>query len=124
MKTKTKWAILLGLLLSVAAFGYAIYYGATTEKRQRDEQINWAKEAVKATLLDGETALFRNVRVTADNVITCGEVNGKNLYGAYTGFTGFDVTGTPDTGHPYVEMESSKEGQPGYHTLVKERCGN
>ncbi|MDO8414147.1 MAG: hypothetical protein Q7S51_10210 [Gallionellaceae bacterium] len=99
MKKLSKVAIitvLLGVLPLLIAGGYAIYRYSTAEERQRDEQIAWAKEMVAAKLLDGESARFRNVRVGPIGV--CGEVNGKNSYGAYTGFSRFHVSGRPERG--------------------------
>ncbi|MEB0092879.1 hypothetical protein QN391_07325 [Pseudomonas sp. CCI1.2] len=59
-----------------------------------------AKNAVKATLKDPESAQFRNLYTKsftgnpprpnlAALVSVCGEVNAKNSYGGYTGFTRF-----------------------------------
>lgn len=45
------------------------------------------EEAVAAQLKDPGSAQFRNWR-TGSNV-TCGEVNGRNSFGAYSGFTEF-----------------------------------
>jgi len=54
-----------------------------------------AKDAVKATLKDPESAQFRNLytkswtgKASPDDAV-CGEVNAKNSYGGYTGFTRF-----------------------------------
>ncbi|WP_304273996.1 hypothetical protein [Caulobacter segnis] len=49
------------------------------------------EEAAKAhaadLLRDPSSAQFRNVRVTGSHV--CGEINGKNGFGAYSGFVRF-----------------------------------
>ena len=51
---------------------------------------NAAEEAVRETLIDGESARFRDVQTcTGDRSVTTGEVNGKNRMGAYTGFEPF-----------------------------------
>lgn len=56
-----------------------------------DVELPWfrsqAEKAVAASLRDPSSAQFRNVveRSTA----TCGEVNGKNAFGAYVGFKRF-----------------------------------
>lgn len=52
-----------------------------------DQKISAAKESVRSKLFDPDSAQFRNVRIVDGTV--CGEVNGKNRYGAYVGFTPF-----------------------------------
>ncbi|WP_312821200.1 hypothetical protein [Brevundimonas sp.] len=46
-----------------------------------------AKAAVAAKLKDPTSALFSDIKVVEGGV--CGQVNGKNSYGAYEGNTGF-----------------------------------
>lgn len=46
-----------------------------------------AKSAASASLLDPDSAKFRSVRIAGNNV--CGEINGKNAFGAYVGFKRF-----------------------------------
>src|SRR5437868_5054812 len=64
-----------------------------------DSALESAHKAVAYQLMDPDSARFRNDRELADGSI-CGQVNGKNLYGAYSGFNhyaarktdhGFDV---------------------------------
>ncbi len=117
MKVAAKLTILACALLAVAVIGYAIYYISTTEERRRDKQISRAKEAVAAKLIDGESARFRNVRHVG-LIGVCGEVNGKNRFGAYTGFTGFYVWGIPGDKDVGVDIEAE-----GLHTMVKKECG-
>lgn len=55
-------------------------------------EIKTAKEAVADRLRDPESAQFRSVKSgTAPNGLAtvCGEVNGKNAYGAYSGYQRF-----------------------------------
>jgi flagellar basal body-associated protein FliL len=54
-----------------------------------------ATEYIANLLNDPESAKFRNVRFVNSNGV-CGEVNGKNGYGAYAGFTPFFYMGMPD----------------------------
>lgn len=49
-----------------------------------------AKDAAASLLRDPASAQFRNVRTTPDGVV-CGEINGRNGFGAYAGFTRFVV---------------------------------
>lgn len=48
-------------------------------------------EKLKASMLDPNAAIVRNERLSSDGRSLCGEVNGKNNLGAYTGFTKFVV---------------------------------
>lgn len=52
-------------------------------KAEKEADLKKVQEAVKYMLKDGESARFRNV------VGNCGEVNAKNSYGAYDGFSRF-----------------------------------
>ncbi|MEN2980254.1 hypothetical protein P7L78_26385 [Tistrella bauzanensis] len=57
-----------------------------------DHTITKAREMMK----DPDATQFRNVRIVpygAGGRLACGEINGKNSYGAYTGFVRF--AGTP-----------------------------
>lgn len=55
---------------------------------------NPAEDAVRKSMIDGESARFREVtRCTAAPEIYTGEVNGKNRMGAYVGFAPFFVEG-------------------------------
>lgn len=49
--------------------------------------IAQAKAAVSEKLKDPTSALFSDIKVVSGGV--CGQVNGKNSYGAYEGNTGF-----------------------------------
>lgn len=53
------------------------------------------KKAIADTLKDPLSAQFRNVRLVQylDGAVICGDINGKNSYGAYVGFSDF-VGGT------------------------------
>lgn len=49
------------------------------------------KAAAAELLIDPSSAMFRKVRVVRDHggAVVCGEINGKNRFGAYTGFQRF-----------------------------------
>ena len=49
-----------------------------------------AREGLATTLKDADSAKFRNLRKDTFGKI-CGQVNSKNSYGAYAGFTHFYV---------------------------------
>jgi hypothetical protein len=56
------------------------------EKKLKEQaEIKATEEVVKYYLKDGESARFRNV------IKNCGEVNAKNSWGAYSGFSRFIV---------------------------------
>lgn len=57
------------------------------EEKVIDEALASARHGMK----DPDAAQFRNVRLVAYNGghVVCGEVNGKNSYGAYVGYTPF-----------------------------------
>lgn len=55
------------------------------------EAVEEAKRAAASKLKDPEAARFRNVVIKSyiDGKIICGELNGKNSYGAYVGYRPF-----------------------------------
>ncbi|WP_158958812.1 SPOR domain-containing protein [Pseudomonas sp. PB106] len=57
--------------------------------------IDRARTAVADRLKDPDSAKFRNERQVADGGV-CGEVNGKNGFGAYSGFAPFFAMKRPD----------------------------
>lgn len=78
-----KWRSVALLLVSLAVF---IWTAATAIERH-------AVASVRAAMRDPASAKFRNVRSVpgATAVAICGEVNGKNGFGAYAGFKRFYV---------------------------------
>ncbi|WP_267268543.1 SPOR domain-containing protein [Pseudomonas protegens] len=75
-----------GLLVMGLAFALAGCGGNDIEK---------ARTAVADRLKDPDSAKFRNERQVADGGV-CGEVNGKNGFGAYSGFAPFLAMKAPD----------------------------
>ena len=68
-------------------------------------------ERVKEQLFDPESAQFRNVHEGVERKngwIVCGEVNGKNRFGGYTGFKKFSTT--EKRGDVLIADESTAEG--------------
>jgi hypothetical protein len=62
-----------------------------------DSAVKDAESLAASQLRDPSSAQFRNVErvVQPDGrVSVCGEINGKNAYGGYAGFTRFVVDGT------------------------------
>lgn len=72
-----------------------MYRDARTSGRDpTKDELAAAQERIAQDLRDPEAARFRNARAyeTPDGIAVCGEVNGKNLYGAYVGFQPYSVT--------------------------------
>ena len=93
MKIKNKIAILLiALMAGQTSFAEAKDYYDSTYDAKKKQWMNIGKGMVKAKLKDGDSAKFRRVYYTMtpyDIPATCGEVNSKNSFGAYTGFQRF-----------------------------------
>jgi hypothetical protein len=106
--------VLLGAMLgawfaSALAVGGLSDYSPTEEERKAilagDKAliIEVAKKHLTYNFKDPGSAQYRNVVVT-DQKNVCGEVNGKNAYGAYVGFRRFYVIG-PAFGQAIAETE-------------------
>ncbi|MBO9717493.1 MAG: hypothetical protein J7507_11975 [Pseudoxanthomonas sp.] len=81
-----------------------------------------AKDAVKQSLVDPDSAQFRDLRImrrSEHERILCGELNARNRMGGYTGFTPFYIVGNstheltfdlphsmPQTTEPAAEFEA------------------
>lgn len=72
--------------------GLALVALSGCDRAKEARQIKAAEAAIAAQLRDPSSAQFRNVHVPAIGVV-CGEVNGKNGFGAYNGFRRFMVVG-------------------------------
>lgn len=88
-------------------FALAIPFILAGCKPGEEKAISLAQSEVAANLKDPASAQFRNVKVAkmedADDdrviAVVCGEINGKNGFGAYAGF------------HPfYVELNMKSKG--------------
>lgn len=85
-------------LLSVAALASALQAAplkqnsAKAAKKQEDTRITDAKERVRQTLSDPDSANFREIFLTEAGTV-CGELNAKNKMGGYAGFRRFIVAG-------------------------------
>ena len=80
MKLNGVWAM-YGLAVLVA-IGVLLAFKGTDLFKMREAKIAAAKY-----LIDPDSAKFRNVRLHGTSV--CGEINGKNGYGAYAGYKRF-----------------------------------
>jgi len=72
---------------------------ALSPAQERDHQRTWVfetQQAVRAKMRDPESVRFRNVvfhRGVGGVPMVCGEVNGRNGFGAYSGFQPFIASG-------------------------------
>lgn len=89
------WTVpIVGGLAVVALAGLLAFIFLGPKLKDR-ATIKGAQAAAAAQLRDPSSAQFRNMRV--DSIFVCGEINGKNGYGAYDGFVRF--YGTKDSAH-------------------------
>jgi hypothetical protein len=88
-----------------------------------------AKQALLDRLRDADSAKFRNVFVSrgpafdvqADyTLFLCGEVNARNEFGGYTGFTRFAA----DPAGEAIRLETSTNGEVFRNVVWAEWCGN
>lgn len=62
---------------------------APSAAETRGKAAKEAKALIADTFKDPTTVQFRNLKITADGQVVCGEVNAKNSYGGYNGFKAF-----------------------------------
>jgi len=64
-------------------------------REKENDYIDRANSSLTKNFKDPESARFRNVFLSQIDVpVVCGEVNGKNSYGAYTGYKKYYATDT------------------------------
>ena len=88
-------------------------------KSKEDKRIDRAKREIAQLLNDPESAKFRNLRIVGDTV--CGEFDGKNGFGGYTGYRKFGhrvllenvegLTATEDTMEVYGPLFGAQCGR-------------
>ena len=85
------------------------------ERSQRTKEYLWieeGKDSVRAKLKDADSAKFKNVyffRGSRNIPVTCGDVNSKNSFGAYAGFSKFISAGSIDATYLESEVEDFAE---------------
>ncbi|MHA3082125.1 hypothetical protein ACX1NX_02860 [Acinetobacter sp. ANC 5383] len=85
------------------------------DQEKTANQIKVAEDAVKQVLLDADSAKFRNQKGN------CGEVNSKNKFGGYIGFSRYIYD--PSTKTASIESESSSGTSPVVmNALWKAKC--
>jgi len=92
-------------LIKLAFCGIVIFFYSSVANAE-DKEFDWNyenKKIVRSMLKDPKSAEFRNVYFNRANLggktvpITCGEVNSKNSFGGYSGFTRFVSAGSAMT---------------------------
>lgn len=93
MKYLAAFVLALFLAACVSPYGNEVSRQAQKFTKQQENSIMYA---VAYNLIDPSSAIFRNIRggiITYDTgikrIIACGEVNGRNRFGGYTGFQTF-----------------------------------
>ena len=78
--------------------------------------IRQAKEAVRQQLKDPDSAEFRNVRICAGDIVQ-GQVNSRNAYGGYAGYSDFITEGS----EAHIFDASEVSSADGYDKLL-DKC--
>lgn len=108
-----------GIMIAAILFAAGL---AGTAAAEDDALIAQAKEAIASRMKDPGSVQFRSVEhrtiTTAETTkeVVCGEVNAKNMYGGYVGFTPFMVI----NGQVFVR---NKQIAAGFDPLRKVYCG-
>lgn len=107
------------LLLATMIFG-----GCFLSEKYRF--IEAGKEAVAARLIDPKSAEFRSLKVYLEDFrgVLCGEVNGKNRYGGYTGFSYFVATRVELTKEDiwFIKLDSNEKEEHETYIRMSEDC--
>lgn len=102
-----------------ALFVMGLAYGAWTHLGAPELHTGTeAKAVVSASLRDPSSAEFRNIIAGAN--ATCGEVNGKNAFGAYVGFKPFVYADGIVRIEPEQPILSDVQSQTTYYQEVAE----
>ncbi|MEX0970299.1 MAG: hypothetical protein WD046_07645 [Paracoccaceae bacterium] len=78
-----------------AVVEHIMYRSLTSDRRSPTEQeLLAARDAARYIMRDAEAAQFRDEWAfdAPGGVLICGQVNGKNVYGAYVGFRAYSLT--------------------------------
>jgi len=80
-------AMIRGIAARSAAHSFVI----TEDANLSDEDLEYIKESLAEMVRDPSSVQIKNVRLVEDTIgrFYCGEINTKNAYGGYTGFTHF-----------------------------------
>lgn len=91
-------ALVGGILYEFGAFGGSPGSRERAQQMSEFALIDRGKDMAAARLRDPDSAQFRSVRFSDRRGPTvCGEINGRNAFGAYAGFQRFVSGGSPGT---------------------------
>ena len=118
----------LAACLAACGSGENTDFVADAAREDSAEFVTEAKAAAAHDLRDPSTAQIRELRLGewGGNRVLCGEVNGKNAYGAYAGFTGFVAKAsmlgevTADTASDGRSVEAARPCIQSYNELTNE----
>lgn len=105
---KVMFSVVVALVLAGGALKYSGWKDAEKKRAHAVQHMR-----------DPESVQFRNERMTGDGWL-CGEMNGKNDYGAYTGFTRFLSHNSEDVwaeGRGYIGAK--REGKDAYQLFIE-----
>lgn len=105
---KVMFLVVVALVLAGGALKYSDWKDTEQKRAHAVQQMR-----------DPESVQFRNERIAGDGWL-CGEMNGKNDYGAYTGFTRFLSRNSEDVwaeGHGYIGAK--REGKDAYQLAME-----
>jgi len=101
------------LVVVVMVVGTGKWYASSREASQLTVK---ATQYIASSLNDPESAKFRDIRIVGYSTV-CGEVNGKNLYGAYVGYKSFVYTLNNGFDHDYGFIIDSTPTETGDRNL-------
>lgn len=98
--------------MRVAVIAVALAWSAMNAGAQADhaDMVAKLKAGLTREFKDPGSAQYRNLILSGKSGVysLCGEVNGKNSYGAYVGFRRFFISGTASPGGPFEAIPSMK----------------
>jgi hypothetical protein len=129
MRLNPSVAFMIAAIALASAYGVAAAAGAPRSRHAGDKKAEYrefvaeSKAKLVADFKDPVSAQFRGLFVSSDGKMEwlCGEVNGKNSYGAYVGFRQFFASGTYG---PAAIVEPGTSVYELRRQWVQERCGN
>lgn len=104
-----------GVLITLALGSPLCFAEAYTPVTLTEDQEASLKRVITKDFLDPEAVRLRNIKAgknTADEIIVCGEVNGKNRMGGYVGYNLFVaslIKGRTEWGGVFAQPETEQK---------------
>lgn len=122
-KSGKEWTTpIVGALVVIVVLSTTAFFVLAPKLKDR-ATIEGAQKAAAAELRDPSSAQFRNVRTTG--YFVCGEINGKNGFGAYAGFVRFYGTkdfAKVDPGDSGPTLYGEPIGRKSFEMTYKSYC--